>query len=226
MFDSTRLRQATPALFEAANYAGNSRPITGQGGRGAAWFVQGEFGAAVLRQYRRGGWMAKFGEDGYLWQGQSAVRSWREFALLAQLHRIGLPVPAPIAALYRRSGLIYRAAILVEEFAQARPFAELVGQQQAYAPWAAVGVAIARCHRRHAHHVDLNAHNILVDRAGAVCLIDWDKGRIEPATGAWCDGVLDRLERSLRKIFAHLSPGFIVQGMKSLREAHQQELGS
>src|SRR3546814_7124794 len=46
-----------------------------QGGRQAAWFVQGEFGRGVLRRYRRGGLMAKVSVDRYVWGGVGATRS-------------------------------------------------------------------------------------------------------------------------------------------------------
>lgn len=224
VFDPARLRQATPAMFDAASYGADAQPIQGQGGRGAAWFVRGEFGDAVLRRYRRGGWMARLSDSDYLWQGEDKVRSFREFTLMQRLCRAGLPVPAPIAAYYRRSGLRYRAAILIERISDVRSFADAVGSQRDEAPWAKVGAAIARCHRHAAHHADLNAHNLLIGGNDDVWLIDWDKGRMETAAGKWCDLVLARLERSLRKIHRDQPATLITQGMATLREAHQQAL--
>jgi len=69
----------------------------------------------------------------------------------------------------------------------------------------------------------LNAHNILVDNNAGLWLIDWDKGRIEPGgPGPWCEAVLDRLERSLRKLGKDLPQDMISQGMQVLRSAHQR----
>src|SRR3546814_5413034 len=67
-----------------------------QGGRQAAWFVQGEFGRGVLRRYRRGGLMAKVSVDRYVWGGVGATRSFAEFELLRFMHDSGLPVPRPL----------------------------------------------------------------------------------------------------------------------------------
>jgi len=224
VFDAARLRQASPALFDPATYGGDARPVRGRGGRGAAWFVDGEFGAGVLRHYRRGGWAARASKDGYLWQGRARVRSLREFALLRRLHAAGLPVPAPIAAWYLRRGWHYRAAILVERIPGASSLVEAVNAGAA--PWDAVGVAIARCHRQRAHHADLNANNILLDRDSQPWLIDWDRGQFEPSTGAWMQRVLDRLQRSLLKECATVPAARLHEGMATLRAAHARELAA
>jgi 3-deoxy-D-manno-octulosonic acid kinase len=223
VFDPARLRQATPALFDPASYGDRAQAVRGQGGRGAAWFVRGEFGDGVLRHYRRGGWMARVSESGFLWQGEARVRSWREYRLLQALHGLGLAVPAPIAASYQRRGGRYSAAIIVERIAGAISFAAQVGAVGAAAEWESIGREIGRCHRHGAHHADLNAHNLLLDGAGAAVLIDWDKGRIERAPGAWCRRVLARLQRSLRKD-CRQPADVIEQGMARLRAAHDREL--
>ena len=221
VFDPARLRQATRALFDPQSYGTGARAVRG-GGRGAAWFVDGEFGAGVLRHYRRGGWAARASKDGYLWQGEARVRSLREFALLRRLHGLGLPVPAPIAAWYLRRGWRYRAAILVERVDGARSLVEAVNAGDA--PWAAAGEAIGRCHRHHAHHVDLNANNVLLDPEHRPCLIDWDRGRIEADAGAWTQRVLDRLQRSLAKECTGVPVAQLEAGMAQLRAAHDRGL--
>src|SRR5207342_2061293 len=114
VFDPTRLRQAQRSLFEPGHYGADAAPVGGQGGRGAAWFVRGEFGEGVLRHYRRGGWMARISEDEYLWRGRARVRSLCEFALLRDMRGAGLPVPVPFAAAYSRSGARYRADLLMQ----------------------------------------------------------------------------------------------------------------
>lgn len=200
VFDPARLRQAEPAMLEPEFWNGRAEPVSGQGGRGAAWFVSGDDGDAVLRHYRRGGLMARFSQDAYLWMGESRVRSVAEFRLLGELHGEGLPVPAPLLAGYRCSGLLYRAAILIERIPQARALADWLGPQADQAPWEAVGATIARFHRAGVEHADLNAHNILVDAAGKVWLIDFDRGRRRRPEAAWRRANLARLSRSLAKL--------------------------
>lgn len=227
VFDPTRLRQADRSLFDPGHYGNEARAIGGQGGRGSAWFVRGEFGDGVLRHYRRGGWMARISEDEYLWRGRSQVRSLREFALLREMHRAGLPVPAPLAAAYSRSGARYRADLLMQRLVDVVPFLDLVRSRMANAPWRQVGATIARFHARGLQHADLNAHNLLIaDENAEVFVIDWDKGSVEPAPGPWCDRVLDRLQRSLRKWLPDVADEIIVAGMRELRAAHAQGLKS
>lgn len=226
VFDPTRLQQADANLFDPASYGADAQEIRGQGGRGAAWYVSGRFGEGVLRHYRRGGLMARVGRRSYLWRGESAVRSFREFRLLQHLHRQGLPVPAPIAAMYRRQGLGYAAAIVVERIAGARSFLSAVISEPAGDAWVQAGSAIGRCHQRFAHHSDLNANNVLLSPDCQAWLIDWDKGRIEASGGSWREEVLQRLERSLLKEFGNSAAVDVKAGMGWLRDAHDRELAA
>ncbi len=71
--------------------------------------------------------------------------------------------------------------------------------------WRAVGAAVARLHRHGVDHADLNAHNILLDAAGTVSVIDFDRGQLR-APGAWTSRNLARLKHSLQKIAAAMPP--------------------
>jgi 3-deoxy-D-manno-octulosonic acid kinase len=155
----------------------------------------------VLRHYRRGGLMAKVSQDSYLWTGAERTRSFREWRLLAELRRRGLPVPAPIAARYERGGFTYRADLITEMLPGTRTLADAIdGQDLPEAGWRAVGSTIAAFHRQGVHHADLNANNILLGANGTdVYLLDFDRGRIEPR-GPWEQAVIARLRRSLDKI--------------------------
>lgn len=226
VFDPARLSQAEPGLFDPANPALGAEAVHARGGRGAAWFVSAHGIPAVLRHYRRGGWVARISEAAYLWQGEERVRSLAEFVLMRGLHAQGLPVPSPLAAWYRRSGPVYRAAILVERIAGSGSFAAAVAANPDAAPWKEVGTSIGRCHARGARHADLNANNILIDRQVRAWLIDWDKGQLQSGPGTWCVGVLARLRRSLRKECPGVPAADLEQGMQRLRVAHDREIGT
>lgn len=178
-------------------------------GRGAAWFVGTGGQQWVLRHYRRGGFISRLATDRYVWRGEGRVRAFAEWRLLAVLWQRGLPVPQPMGARYQRHGLTYRCDLITRRIPDALPLTEwLIAEPLREPTWQAVGNAIARLHAAGADHADLNAHNILVDRADAVSVIDFDRGRLRlpPSRrrAAWATGNLERLKRSLAKITREL----------------------
>ncbi len=194
----------------------SSKPATGSrpahcesaaGGRGTVAFITTAQGQRwVLRHYRRGGLVARWLDDRYLWQGESCTRSFAEWRLLRQLRAWNLPVPRPVAARYQRQAWLYRADLLTAEL----PTRETLAAALRAAPlpadsWQAVGRCVAALHARGVHHADLNAHNLLLGSDGMVFVLDFDRGRIRPR-GAWERQVLARLQRSLVKVYAGL-PG-------------------
>ena len=215
---------ARPEWFDVRRYGANALPI-GTGGRGGAWYLDGPFGSAVLRTYRRGGLAARLSAEHYLWLGESRSRGVHEVGLLEALRERGLPVPAPIAAAWWREGWLYRAALLMERVPVRADFLSLMHEDAASAPWAEVGRAFARFERAGARHADLNARNVLVRPDGGVVLIDWDRGRLGDPPGRWRASEIARFERSLRKYRRHVAPGAIDDGMRRLRGAHAATAG-
>ena len=217
LFDRTQLRQPEPGWFDPAHW-GDAAQAVGEGGRGGAWFLQTGAGDAVLRHYLRGGWMASLSRDGHLWRGIQRVRSFSEFRLLRQLRAKKLPVPLPYAAWYRREGMHYRAAILLQRLQDVHAFATLAADGTA--PWGPAGELVARFHRAGLDHADLNAHNILFDGAGRGWMIDFDRSRLRiPATG-WREANLRRLHRSLLKRRGASSQAEVEAGFSRLRDAY------
>jgi 3-deoxy-D-manno-octulosonic acid kinase len=201
------LDTAAESLFEPRFWAARQALSAIAAGRGAAWFIECGTQHWVLRHYRRGGFIARFAQDRYLWTGEPSVRAFAEFRLLAELARRGLPVPRPIGARYRRAGMTYRCDLIMERIAGGEPLsAVLAAAAPGEALWERIGAVIARLHRCHVDHADLNAHNILIDPAGAVSIVDFDRGRIR-APGAWSARNLRRLHRSLLKISGPLPAG-------------------
>lgn len=221
VFDAIRLPQA-PALahlFDSGAWP-QATPVLGSG-RGAAWFVGSASHTAVLRHYRRGGLFAKWLGDWYLWQGAERTRSVAEFNLLAEMSHQGLPVPAPLAARYQRDGAGYRADILIERIAGAVPWAALLRADIASARWEQVGATIACFHRAGIDHADLNVNNVLVDAAGQVWLIDFDRSQQRAISRHWRYRNLHRLRHSIAKALAgyHYNDA-LVSGWSRLRESY------
>jgi len=194
--------RVTEDWFNAAHWGDQARPVS-SGGRGGAWFLQAGEDRLVLREYRRGGLVAKISSTAYLYTRESEVRSFAEFRLLNRLVSLGLPVPCPVAAWYRKlSPIQYRAAIIIEELEGTTTLAD-VFQTLTGDAWAALGATIRQFHDAGVRHADLNCFNVLV-RGGDYFLIDFDKGSISQpdANSGWKDQNLSRLLRSLMKVNA------------------------
>lgn len=174
-----------------------------RGGRGSVAYVEVPGGEAVLRHYRRGGLVARWLLDRYAWHGIDRTRSFLEFRLVRRLSTMGLPVPAVLAARYRRVGRhFYTADILTRRITAAETLAQrlLAGGLDA-ALASRVGALIARFHRAGLDHADLNAHNVLLNPSG-LYLIDFDRCRLRRPTARWQRSNLKRLRRSLLKLGA------------------------
>lgn len=189
----------TEDWFDPAHWGAHAQPVSA-GGRGSAWFVETGQGDMVLRQYRRGGLMAKVSERSYIFTGWKDTRSYREFELLKTLHDQELPVPEPVAAIAQRHLLVYRAAILIRRIPGAVPLPE-VDNLDDETLWREVGRTIRRFHEAGLDHVDLNCDNILI-AGGLVYLIDFDRCVLRKTgsnPGKWQQRNLARLHRSVVK---------------------------
>jgi 3-deoxy-D-manno-octulosonic acid kinase len=197
VYDAARMRKPDAAMFSREHWAARNALEEFAGGRGSVSILKAPEGDWVLRHYRRGGYAAKISSDRYLWRGANATRSFREWRLLAQLQRLGLPVPAPVAARFQREGLLYWADIITARLPNAVTLAQAIRSRPiSDTTWQRIGETIARFHAAGVHHADLNANNIMLD--DAVYLLDFDRGRIR-ARGSWEANVLARLKRSLEK---------------------------
>lgn len=201
LYDAGLLEPFDPRLFEPV-YLKEQGYLSGQahGGRGSALFFKPGDTEWVLRHYHRGGAVAKWLGDRYLWAGLDQSRAWREWYLLAQLCQMGLPVPQPVAARVQRSGLWVRADIITVKIPSAVPLAELLSQSSLPEHlWQQLG-AMLRCFHDHGvWHADLNAHNIMLAEE-QIYLIDFDRGQLRHQGGSWKSRNLQRLLRSLEKL--------------------------
>ena len=195
-------------------------------GRGAAYFVSAHGRRYVLRHYRRGGLAARLSTDHYAWRGEGNTRPFAEWQLTYSLHRAGLPVPAPIAARYRRVGPVYTGDIITERLATVGSLAECLRTGAlSILTWISIGRCIRRFHDLGVCHADLNAHNVLLSD-DQVYLIDFDRCRLRGA-GLWRDANLVRLRRSLEKItWALPAERFGEADWHGLLDGYRQSSGS
>jgi len=200
LFDAACIDAPGTEFFDAEHWHAQNALVSVAQGRGAVCIFRFQDRIFVLRHYRRGGLVAKLSDDRYQWSGLEKTRAWREWRLLAEMYQQGLPVPRPVAARVQRHGLFYSADLVTLCLPDVTPLADLLMQQEmTEAQWQLLGTTIKRFHREGIFHADLNARNILLDPAGQVFVIDFDKGeRRTPASG-WQGENLERLHRSLNK---------------------------
>lgn len=207
LYDASRMDQPVFDAFERGYWRGRGELEEMVGGRGTVACVHDAGRRWVLRHYHRGGFVARFVDDGYFYTGAARTRAYVEFRLLRRLREWNLPVPVPVAARYVRAGLAYRADLITEELPTRLTLAQaLESGPLEPGTWRAIGRCIASLHARGVHHADLNAHNLLLGTDGTVYVLDFDRGRVR-ARGAWEGRVLERLRRSLAKVTRDLPAG-------------------
>jgi 3-deoxy-D-manno-octulosonic acid kinase len=171
------------------------------GGRGATLFIEHAGQRWVLRHYHRGGTVGRVLDDQFLWTGEERTRCFREWRLLARLQEVRLPAPRPVAARYRRRGLVYTADLVTVLIPGVEPLSTRLGRGPvAESVWTAVGRCIGEFHRAGVFHADLTAHNLQIDGADRIFLLDFDRGSLRGEGGRWREANLARLHRSFRKI--------------------------
>lgn len=172
------------------------------GGRGDCLQICRDGEHYVLHPYLRGGAVAHLVKESYLWTGLNNSRPFREQLVVDRALQAGLPVPRMIGFRIERSGLFYRAVSLNEYIVNRGSLASCL-YQSALEPalWKKLGSLIRRMHENGINHVDLNAHNILLNESDKCYIVDFDRARIEKSTSlGWRQCNLDRLLRSLNKI--------------------------
>lgn len=202
LYDQDIFTGVEPDWFDVEWWRKRQALVAEAQGRGTTWMVRHGEAELVLRHYRRGGMVAALLQDRYLWSGLENTRAWREWQLLAFMHKQDLPVPAPVAAQVVQTGLFYRADLITRRIDGAVSLFQYLSicPVSTVAPlWRRVGECIRRFHRCGICHADLNAHNILLDGQGRVFLIDFDRGE-QRASGGWEQANLKRLQRSLDKL--------------------------
>ncbi|KGI77589.1 3-deoxy-D-manno-octulosonic acid kinase [Oleiagrimonas soli] len=202
VFDADLAPQVGHPWFDPDAWQRASRLRARGGGRASACFIDTPIGPCVLRHFHRGGMVASLLGDRYLWNGRERTRSFAEFRLLARMHALGLPVPEPVAARYRRYGMYYTADLLTRQIEGADTLATCLAEGRLDAALAErTGRLIARFHRHGVWHADLNAHNVLATPE-ALYLIDFDRGDMRRPAVGWQHANLQRLRRSLIKLGA------------------------
>jgi 3-deoxy-D-manno-octulosonic acid kinase len=133
-------------------------------------------GAVVIKEYRRGGMLRFIRRRYYVRRG--ATRPERELRNLLAARAAGLNVPEPIVSVSR--GLLVYRGWLVTRLIVGRSLVDVVRSGTDGVPELVddltrqVGLLIDR----RVAHVDLHPGNVLIDEAGTVFLLDFDRATV------------------------------------------------
>lgn len=222
MHDAAIGREDVLRVFDAAYLRREGRALGERTGRGAVCLLDRDREQWVLRHYHRGGIVARFVDDHYVWTGVDRARPFREWRLLARLGMLGLPAPRPIAARVVRELGLYRADLVTRYLPDTRPLSALLDTgADLDRVWRDIGRMVRAFHDHGVQHPDLTAHNILLDLTGRPFLVDFDNAKLRPP-GAWRDAGLARLERSLRKVALETGSEFDADGWRELEAGYRE----
>ncbi len=220
VYDADFIQQPGAHLFVAETWERSGNVVGQAPGRSRALFLETGFGPAVLRHYLRGGWAAHLSRDRYVYTGLERSRLIAEFHMLDRLHKLGLPVPRPLAAQCAREGLFYSGDLMTRRLLDVIPLADLPEtRHNDPAMWIATGACIRQFHDHGLVHADLNARNILIGSESTVYLIDFDRAQIRHGAKNLFEANLKRLQRSLRKF---LTPVQLERGWQNLLSGYKE----
>ena len=156
-------------------------------------------GSVVIKHYRRGGLLRYFIKQRYLKLGKT--RAQIEFKLLQVVRNLGINAPEPVA--YAHRGCIFYQAWLVSR-AIKHPLSlallSLKDEKKTRQAMESVIGQISVLIQNGILHVDLHPGNIVVDGAGQIFIVDFDKGQIHhSSTEKLRNRYLTRWQRAVTK---------------------------
>ena len=192
-----------------------------ENGRGASIVFNLEDKKYVLRKFLRGGFIANFLYDSYLWLGLSRSRVFNECLVLEHAQKEQVLVPKFVAYHLERRGLFYSQSIITQFIENRGTLAEVLNRRElSLAEWKSLADSIKAMHKASINHVDLNANNILYGNNDRFYIIDFDKAQVMSDKNRWPQKNVDRLLRSLRKespkYLNHQQSGFLEKELGAL----------
>lgn len=169
-------------------------------------------GSVVIKHYRRGGLLRYFIKQRYLKLGKT--RAQIEFKLLQVVRNLGINAPEPVA--YAHRGCIFYQAWLVSR-AIKQPLSlallSLKDEKKTRQAMESVIGQISVLIQNGILHVDLHPGNIVVDGAGRIFIVDFDKGQIHhKSTEKLRNRYLTRWQRAVTK---HRLPGMLTEMLQA-----------
>ena len=226
LYDSSIIEKVTDDLFVPSSWPYSRVSGKDIGGRDNIFYLTNNESNYVLRHYNRGGVVSHFIKDSYFWSGAENTRSFSEWRLLQKLFSLGLPVPKPVAARYKRYHFFYKADLITVELTKVKPLARYIIDGDYFDNfWQKAGAVIAKFHNIGLFHADLNAYNIQIDDNYKFWLIDFDKSYFTGSKRRQRSN-LTRLKSSIKKIIRNNSViNFCDSNWEELQESYSHSIG-
>jgi 3-deoxy-D-manno-octulosonic acid kinase len=169
-------------------------------------------GSVVIKHYRRGGLLRYFIKKRYLKLGKTRAQT--EFELLQVVRNLGINVPEPVA--YAHRGYIFYQAWLVSraiKYPLSLALLSLKDNKKAHQAMDSVVEQISLLIQNNILHVDLHPGNIVVDGAGQIFIVDFDKGQIHHGSRKKLrNRYLTRWQRAVTK---HQLPDMLIERLQA-----------
>jgi 3-deoxy-D-manno-octulosonic acid kinase len=190
--------------------AGNASVL---GGRTALTLKQIDgFGPVAIKSYTRGGWMRWLIKQRYFKLGKT--RAQIEFELLQVVRNLGINAPEPVV--YAHHGCIFYQAWLVSraiKYPLTLALLSLKDEKKTRQAMESVIGQISLLIQNGILHVDLHPGNIVVDGAGQIFIVDFDKGQIHHGNRKKLrNRYLTRWQRAVTK---HRLPGMLTEMLQA-----------
>ena len=155
----------------------------------------------VKKHYFRKGLMSCL-NDKYVVGKVQNTRSYKEFAILNYLYKSNFNTCKPIIGWVTYTYLYYTANLITNSLPSYTLQEVLSSNNMKDEYWKKIGIEIRKMHDLNIYHGDLNITNIMIDKeSGSISILDFDKSYFRKIKKHHIKSNLDRLKRSLIKIF-------------------------
>lgn len=139
------------------------------------------YGRVFVKRYAHGGLLRSITRGRFLCVGP--IRSRAEFEMLERVRALGVNAPKPYVYVTCGS-FVYSTWLIMEEIPNTKSLVELSAQDSDGLQDAMrkLSVQLLTLIKNNILHVDLHPGNVLVNEAGAVFIIDFDKARVFSGT--------------------------------------------
>lgn len=176
----------------------------------------------VHKNLYHGGLWGKIAKNYYFGFRVKNFRAVIEFNLLNQMQKLNLPTSKAVAVKISKIGFIYKAWIITELLENCQTLKQILEIQSLGTDiFKQIGATIAQFHKEQIYHSDLNIHNILINQAGKIFIIDFDKCNFKQGEN-WKLQNLNRLHRSFMKEKKRHKIHFNEQNWHSLQQGWEK----